>query len=62
MPRGRATTFLVQGMGGLMSITGPIEGPPYKAGIAVADVFTGLYATIAVQAALFRASAQAKAP
>jgi crotonobetainyl-CoA:carnitine CoA-transferase CaiB-like acyl-CoA transferase len=46
--------FLVQGMGGLMSITGPIEGPPYKAGIAVADVFTGLYATIAVQAALFR--------
>jgi crotonobetainyl-CoA:carnitine CoA-transferase CaiB-like acyl-CoA transferase len=46
--------FLVQGMGGLMSITGPIEGPPYKAGIAVADVFTGLYSTIAVQAALFR--------
>ena len=46
--------FLVQGMGGLMSITGPIEGPPYKAGIAVADVFTGLYSTIAIQAALFR--------
>jgi crotonobetainyl-CoA:carnitine CoA-transferase CaiB-like acyl-CoA transferase len=46
--------FLVQGMGGLMSITGPIEGPPYKAGIAVADVFTGLYSTIAIQAALLR--------
>jgi crotonobetainyl-CoA:carnitine CoA-transferase CaiB-like acyl-CoA transferase len=34
--------FLVQGMGGLMSITGPIEGPPYKAGVAVGDIFTGL--------------------
>ncbi|GAC1562213.1 MAG: CaiB/BaiF CoA-transferase family protein [Beijerinckiaceae bacterium] len=46
--------FLVQGMGGLMSITGPSEGPPYKAGVAVADLFTGLYATIAIQAALLR--------
>jgi len=44
--------FLVQGMGGLMSITGPIEGPPYKAGVAVGDIFTGLYSTIAIEAAL----------
>jgi crotonobetainyl-CoA:carnitine CoA-transferase CaiB-like acyl-CoA transferase len=46
--------FLVQGMGGLMSITGPIEGPPYKAGVAVGDIFTGLYSTIAIEAALVR--------
>jgi crotonobetainyl-CoA:carnitine CoA-transferase CaiB-like acyl-CoA transferase len=41
-------------MGGLMSITGPIEGPPYKAGVAVGDIFTGLYSTIAIEAALVR--------
>jgi crotonobetainyl-CoA:carnitine CoA-transferase CaiB-like acyl-CoA transferase len=46
--------FLVQGMGGLMSITGPIEGPPYKAGVAVGDIFTGLYSTIAIEGALVR--------
>ena len=44
--------FLVQGMGGMMALTGPVEGPPMKTGVAVADVFTGLYAANAVQAAL----------
>ena len=48
--------FLMQGMGGLMSITGePDEVPgggPVKAGIAVTDIMTGQYATIAVLAAL----------
>ncbi len=44
--------FLVQGMGGLMSITGPESGEPTKVGVPVIDLFTGLYAVIAIQAAL----------
>lgn len=48
--------FLIQAMGGLMSMTGPAEGSPgsepTKVGVAVSDLFTGLYATIAMQAAL----------
>jgi crotonobetainyl-CoA:carnitine CoA-transferase CaiB-like acyl-CoA transferase len=48
--------FLIQGMGGLMSITGRAEGEegagPQKVGVALVDVLTGLYATIAIQAAL----------
>ena len=44
--------FLMQGMGGLMSVTGTPEGEPMKAGVAVVDVFTGLYAANAVMAAL----------
>jgi crotonobetainyl-CoA:carnitine CoA-transferase CaiB-like acyl-CoA transferase len=48
--------FLIQGMGGLMSITGRPDGEegagPQKVGVALTDIMTGLYATIAVQAAL----------
>jgi len=44
--------FLVQAVGGLMSITGQLGGPPTKAGVALVDVLTGLHATIAVLAAL----------
>jgi crotonobetainyl-CoA:carnitine CoA-transferase CaiB-like acyl-CoA transferase len=47
--------FAIQGMGGLMSITGErdeLNGSPQKAGIAVADLFTGMYATVAILAAL----------
>ncbi|MFV1944101.1 CaiB/BaiF CoA-transferase family protein [Pseudomonas luteola] len=48
--------FVIQGMGGLMSITGEKDGVPgagpQKVGVAVADVMTGLYSTIAIQAAL----------
>lgn len=44
--------FIIQGMSGLMSITGPAEGEPQKVGVAVSDIFTGLYAVIAIQAAL----------
>jgi crotonobetainyl-CoA:carnitine CoA-transferase CaiB-like acyl-CoA transferase len=40
--------FAVQALSGLMSITGPVEGPPCKAGVAVTDVLTGLYASAAV--------------
>ena len=44
--------FLVQGMGGLMSVTGEPDGEPMKVGVAVTDVFTGMYAATAVLAAL----------
>lgn len=44
--------FLMQGMGGLMSVTGEPDGEPMKAGVAVVDVLTGLYASNAVMAAL----------
>ena len=49
--------FLIQGMGGAMSITGAADGPPTKSGMAVADLFTGLYAANAIQAALIRRAA-----
>ena len=44
--------FLIQGMSGIMDLTGDPEGQPQKVGVAWIDVFTGLYGTIAVQAAL----------
>ncbi len=44
--------FLVQGMGGAMSITGEPTGAPMKAGYAVADIYTGLYATVGILSAL----------
>lgn len=49
--------YLVQGMGGVMSVTGEPDGPPQKIGVAFADIFTGLYATVAIQAALIRRQA-----
>ena len=44
--------FIIQGMGGAMSLTGEPDGAPQKSGIAYADLFTGLYATVAILAAL----------
>lgn len=48
--------FIVQGMGGFMSLTGERDdlpgGGPQKAGVAIADLMTGMYATIAILAAL----------
>lgn len=48
--------YLIQGMGGLMSVTGQPDGAPgaepMKVGVAVSDLVTGLYAAIAIQAAL----------
>src|SRR3954464_655104 len=44
--------FIIQGMGGAMSLTGEPDGEPQKSGIAYADLFTGLYATVAILAAL----------
>ena len=49
--------FIVQGMSGLMSITGAVGGEPQKVGVAVTDIFTGLYSVIAIQAALRHAEA-----
>jgi len=44
--------FMIQAMGGMMSVTGEADGPPMKIGVALADVLTGLYAANAIQAAL----------
>ncbi len=44
--------YLIQGMCGIMDLTGPPDGEPQKVGVAWIDIFTGLYGVIAVQAAL----------
>ena len=47
--------YIVQGMSGFMSITGEPDGQPMKAGVAVADIFTGIYSVTAIQAAIIHA-------
>ena len=49
--------FMVQGMAGVMDLTGSPDGPPFKAGYATADIFCGLYATVGILAALRRRDA-----
>jgi formyl-CoA transferase len=44
--------FIIQAQGGIMSVTGPVEGEPYKVGVAIADITTGLFAANAILAAL----------
>jgi crotonobetainyl-CoA:carnitine CoA-transferase CaiB-like acyl-CoA transferase len=44
--------FIIQAMGGLMSITGETNGPPMKVGVALSDILTGLYACNGIIAAL----------
>lgn len=44
--------FVVQGLSGIMDLTGEPDGEPQKIGVAFADIFTGLYGVIAIQAAL----------
>jgi crotonobetainyl-CoA:carnitine CoA-transferase CaiB-like acyl-CoA transferase len=44
--------FVIQAQGGIMSLTGPAEGEPYKVGVAIADITTGLFAATAILAAL----------
>lgn len=46
--------FLIQAMGGLMSITGEPDGQPMKAGVAVSDLMAGMYALSGILAALYR--------
>lgn len=45
--------FLIQGMGGIMSLTGPADGMPHKIGVAYCDLLTGLYALNGILAALY---------
>jgi crotonobetainyl-CoA:carnitine CoA-transferase CaiB-like acyl-CoA transferase len=53
-PYGRRGGFdlVIQAMSGLMSVTGPKDGPPYRIPLAISDVGAGLYLTIGVLAAL----------
>ncbi len=44
--------FMIQGMGGIMSVTGESNGEPMKVGVGIADVMTGMYATVGLLAAL----------
>ncbi|WP_102960102.1 CaiB/BaiF CoA transferase family protein [Mangrovicella endophytica] len=46
--------FMIQGMGGIMDLTGDPAGEPQKIGVAFADIFTGLYGVVAIEAALAR--------
>ncbi len=45
--------FMVQAMGGFMSVTGPPDGDPFRAGVAIADLTAGMFASNAILAALF---------
>ncbi len=49
--------FIIQGMGGIMDLTGEPDAEPQKPGVAIADIMTGTYAAIAVLAALRRRDA-----
>lgn len=53
--------FIIQGMGGMMSVTGLPDGEPgggpMRAGVAIADLFTGMYTCVAILAALYRRQA-----
>ena len=44
--------FIIQGMSGLMSITGEPEGQPQKTGVAITDIFTGVYSVVGILSAL----------
>jgi crotonobetainyl-CoA:carnitine CoA-transferase CaiB-like acyl-CoA transferase len=44
--------FAIQALSGMMAITGPVEGPPSKVGVAVTDILTGLYSAVAILACL----------
>ena len=44
--------FMIQAIGGIMDVTGSRDGPPQKIGVAFVDLFTGVYAVVAIQAAL----------
>ena len=44
--------LMAQGMGGMMALTGMKDGPPTRVGVAVSDIFTGVYSVIGILAAL----------
>ncbi|QAY79346.1 CaiB/BaiF CoA-transferase family protein [Sphingosinicella sp. BN140058] len=52
--------FMIQGMGGIMDLTGDPAGEPQKIGVAFADIFTGVYASNAILAALHGRAAEGR--
>jgi crotonobetainyl-CoA:carnitine CoA-transferase CaiB-like acyl-CoA transferase len=44
--------FIIQAEGGIMGITGPVEGPPYRVGVSIVDITTGMFASTGILAAL----------
>ena len=46
--------LMAQGMGGMMDLTGMADGPPTRIGVAISDIFTGVYSVIGIQAALIQ--------
>jgi len=52
--------YIIQGMSGLMSITGEVDRQPLKVGVAITDVFTGVYAATAILAALHQRQSTGK--
>ncbi|WP_281966889.1 CaiB/BaiF CoA transferase family protein [Roseovarius nanhaiticus] len=52
--------YIIQGMSGLMSITGAPDGQPQRVGVAITDLFTGVYAATAILAALHQRAATGK--
>jgi glutaryl-CoA transferase len=52
--------FMIQGMGGMMSVTGEPGGEPQRAGVPIADIITGMYASIAICAALAHRASSGK--
>ena len=47
--------FLIQGAGGIMSLTGEPDGPAQKVGVPIADLMAGMYAAVSINAAVYRA-------
>ncbi len=52
--------YIIQGMSGLMSITGEVDRQPLKVGVAITDIFSGVYATTAILAAVHQRNATGK--
>ena len=52
--------YIIQGMSGFMSVTGDPQGQPQRAGVAITDVFTGVYSTTAILAALHQRQSTGK--
>ncbi len=46
--------LMAQGMGGIMAMTGTADGPPLRVGVPIADIFSGVYSTVGILAALAR--------
>jgi crotonobetainyl-CoA:carnitine CoA-transferase CaiB-like acyl-CoA transferase len=47
--------FLLQGMGGIMSLTGERDGSPQRVGVSIVDLMAGMYAAVAINAAIYHA-------